>query len=301
MLAYSGWLVHKDQSLPDTRSRINTLLRALGFVLTLVTSCGLATLHWSGAGLPNSAGGVLGELVGQRQCPGFEFSRRDAAVAGVVAGRRGVVPRRVVVSGHGQARRLGVERDRMGPQPDGAAARTRLRSAAQAGAPGSGARRAEESGQPAAAANRGAGAPAAKERSRRTRAPGAAVRRAEVERIAGVVAARRARRARAVLLRRGVGGDVAPGGNQAARFRHRGRGRGGAAGPGDHALRVAARTRRQGQPDQQSCQGSGARAVGDQRARGRSHSRQIGGGFGNTQREARDRDLGRNHQIQALR
>jgi S-DNA-T family DNA segregation ATPase FtsK/SpoIIIE len=73
MLAYAGWLVHKDQSLPDTRSRINTLLRALGFVLTLVTSCGLASLHWSGAGLPNSAGGVLGELAGKGSAHGLSF------------------------------------------------------------------------------------------------------------------------------------------------------------------------------------------------------------------------------------
>ncbi len=73
MLAYAGWLVHKDQSLPDTRSRINTLLRALGFVITLVTSCGLASLHWSGVGLPNSAGGVLGELAGKGSAHGLSF------------------------------------------------------------------------------------------------------------------------------------------------------------------------------------------------------------------------------------
>jgi len=73
MLAYAGWLVHKDQSLPDARSRINTLLRALGFVLTLVTSCGLASLHWSGLGLPNSAGGVLGELAGKGSAHGLSF------------------------------------------------------------------------------------------------------------------------------------------------------------------------------------------------------------------------------------
>src|SRR5277367_7064147 len=48
MLAYAGWLVHKEQALPDARSRINTWLRAAGFAVTLVTSCGLATLHWSG-------------------------------------------------------------------------------------------------------------------------------------------------------------------------------------------------------------------------------------------------------------
>src|ERR1700728_3913304 len=64
MLAYAGWLVHKEQALPDARSRINTMLRGAGFVLTLLSSCGLATLHWSGAGLPNSAGGVLGVLAG---------------------------------------------------------------------------------------------------------------------------------------------------------------------------------------------------------------------------------------------
>jgi S-DNA-T family DNA segregation ATPase FtsK/SpoIIIE len=73
MLAYAGWLVHKDQSLPETRSRINTLLRALGFVLTLVTSCGLASLHWSAAGLPNSAGGVLGDLAGKGSERGLSF------------------------------------------------------------------------------------------------------------------------------------------------------------------------------------------------------------------------------------
>src|SRR6202789_1547624 len=73
MLAYAGWLVHKDHSLPDARSRINTLLRALGFVLTLITSCGLASLHWSGAGLPSSAGGVLGDLAGKGSAHGLSF------------------------------------------------------------------------------------------------------------------------------------------------------------------------------------------------------------------------------------
>ncbi len=73
MLAYAGWLVHKDQLLPETRSRLNTLLRATGFALTLLTSCGLATLHWDGSGLPNSAGGVLGDLVGKGSARGLSF------------------------------------------------------------------------------------------------------------------------------------------------------------------------------------------------------------------------------------
>jgi S-DNA-T family DNA segregation ATPase FtsK/SpoIIIE len=73
MLFYAGWLVHKDHAPPDPRSRINTLLRAAGFLLTLATSCGLATLHWDGSDFPNSAGGVLGELVGGGSATGLRF------------------------------------------------------------------------------------------------------------------------------------------------------------------------------------------------------------------------------------
>ena len=64
MLGYAGFLVHQNPAPGDARSRLNTLLRAGGFVATMLASCGLASLNWSGAGLPNSAGGVLGELVG---------------------------------------------------------------------------------------------------------------------------------------------------------------------------------------------------------------------------------------------
>ena len=73
MMVYAGWLVHKEHALPDVRSRLNTLLRAAGFVLTLGTSCGLATLHWSGSALPNTAGGVLGELAGAGSARGLSF------------------------------------------------------------------------------------------------------------------------------------------------------------------------------------------------------------------------------------
>jgi len=74
MLAYAGWLVHKEQAFPEARARINTWLRAAGFALTLVTSCGLATLHWNGAELPNTAGGVLGSLVGGDSAHGLEHA-----------------------------------------------------------------------------------------------------------------------------------------------------------------------------------------------------------------------------------
>jgi S-DNA-T family DNA segregation ATPase FtsK/SpoIIIE len=73
MLAYAGWLVHKNQALPEVRSRANSLLRSAGFVLTLFTSCGLATLHWNGAGFPDTAGGVLGALIGQGSAKGLSL------------------------------------------------------------------------------------------------------------------------------------------------------------------------------------------------------------------------------------
>src|SRR6202142_635140 len=73
MLAYAGWLVHKNQGVGDARSRLNTVLRASGFVLTVVTSCGLATLHWDSSGLRHTAGGVLGDLVGTGAAHGLSF------------------------------------------------------------------------------------------------------------------------------------------------------------------------------------------------------------------------------------
>ena len=49
------------------------MLRASGFLLTLAASCGLATLHFSGAGMPHSAGGVLGDLVGNGLAGALSF------------------------------------------------------------------------------------------------------------------------------------------------------------------------------------------------------------------------------------
>jgi len=83
LLAYAGWLVHKEHAMPDVRSRINTLLRAVGFVLTLLTSCGLATLHWSRSHFPNSAGGALGVIVGDGSAAGLSFLGATVLLLGV--------------------------------------------------------------------------------------------------------------------------------------------------------------------------------------------------------------------------
>jgi S-DNA-T family DNA segregation ATPase FtsK/SpoIIIE len=57
----------------EQASRANTLVRVAGFVLLLVASCGLATLHWSDAGMPHTAGGAIGDTVGRGLQSGLEF------------------------------------------------------------------------------------------------------------------------------------------------------------------------------------------------------------------------------------
>lgn len=67
MVAYSGWLLFQDrfnQAPFDWRS---FSIRAGGFLLTLVSGCGLATIHDTSVAslLPVNAGGILGDVVGQ--------------------------------------------------------------------------------------------------------------------------------------------------------------------------------------------------------------------------------------------
>src|SRR5690606_5965627 len=47
--------------------------RGIGFLLTLATSCGLASLHFTIDSYPSSAGGVLGSLVGEGLEAGLSF------------------------------------------------------------------------------------------------------------------------------------------------------------------------------------------------------------------------------------
>jgi S-DNA-T family DNA segregation ATPase FtsK/SpoIIIE len=53
-------------------SRVNTLVRTGGFLLVLVASCALATLHWQPGAL-QSAGGVVGSVVGSNLAAGLDF------------------------------------------------------------------------------------------------------------------------------------------------------------------------------------------------------------------------------------
>ncbi len=64
MVAYSGWLLYRGGPDPDTMDYRTLGLRWAGFLLTLAAGCGLATLHFHSSFLPDTAGGILGNLVG---------------------------------------------------------------------------------------------------------------------------------------------------------------------------------------------------------------------------------------------
>jgi DNA segregation ATPase FtsK/SpoIIIE, S-DNA-T family len=57
----------------EVTTRANTAVRIGGFVLVLVASCALTTLHWQPGSLRQSAGGVIGTLVGGGLAAGLDF------------------------------------------------------------------------------------------------------------------------------------------------------------------------------------------------------------------------------------
>ncbi|MDJ0813255.1 MAG: DNA translocase FtsK 4TM domain-containing protein [Woeseiaceae bacterium] len=65
MVFYLGWMLYREQKTQQMLTRMDYTLRISGFVATLVTSCALATLHFSPAGFRNTAGGVIGQVVGE--------------------------------------------------------------------------------------------------------------------------------------------------------------------------------------------------------------------------------------------
>ncbi len=64
MLAFAGWLLFRAKYGREPVTRTTVLFRGAGFLLTLATSAGLATLHFAAPELRYTAGGILGDLVG---------------------------------------------------------------------------------------------------------------------------------------------------------------------------------------------------------------------------------------------
>ena len=66
MVFYVGWMLYREQKTQIELTRIDFLLRFGGFLATLTASCALSTLHFSSAGFNESAGGILGQIVGHQ-------------------------------------------------------------------------------------------------------------------------------------------------------------------------------------------------------------------------------------------
>jgi DNA segregation ATPase FtsK/SpoIIIE, S-DNA-T family len=73
VLAFLCWSLLRNRGKSESGSRANTVVRASGFVLVLVASCALATLHWDAGVLRQTAGGVVGGLIGQGLASGLNF------------------------------------------------------------------------------------------------------------------------------------------------------------------------------------------------------------------------------------
>jgi len=64
IILYSGWSAYRDLKSQNLFDRGDLFMRVAGFILMLITSCALSTLHFSGEGYRESAGGILGQVVG---------------------------------------------------------------------------------------------------------------------------------------------------------------------------------------------------------------------------------------------
>ena len=65
MVFYLGWMLYREQKTQQAITKLDYSLRIGGFLATLVTSCALATLHFSPVGFRESAGGIVGRVVGE--------------------------------------------------------------------------------------------------------------------------------------------------------------------------------------------------------------------------------------------
>jgi S-DNA-T family DNA segregation ATPase FtsK/SpoIIIE len=71
MVMLAGWIIFNARTSPEPIDRTLMMTRTGGFLLTLASSCALATLHFDADGLPASAGGGFGELLGRGLAAGL--------------------------------------------------------------------------------------------------------------------------------------------------------------------------------------------------------------------------------------
>ncbi len=69
-LLYVAWRLFQDGS-DDEDTWLDTIIKSLGFVASLLTGCGLSHLNAATGGMPFSGGGIIGDVVGTSVFSGF--------------------------------------------------------------------------------------------------------------------------------------------------------------------------------------------------------------------------------------
>ncbi len=64
MVFFFGWMLYREQKTQIELTKLDFGLRFAGFVATLATSCALSTLHFSPLGFNETAGGIIGQALG---------------------------------------------------------------------------------------------------------------------------------------------------------------------------------------------------------------------------------------------
>ena len=64
IVLYFGLSVYRESRHQENHNRGDLFMRISGFILLLITSCALSTLHFSGEFYRESAGGILGQVIG---------------------------------------------------------------------------------------------------------------------------------------------------------------------------------------------------------------------------------------------
>ena len=64
MVFFFGWMLYREQKTQIELTKLDFSLRLGGFLATLATSCALSTLHFSAVGFNETAGGIIGQALG---------------------------------------------------------------------------------------------------------------------------------------------------------------------------------------------------------------------------------------------
>jgi DNA segregation ATPase FtsK/SpoIIIE, S-DNA-T family len=72
-LGVGAWLTMRNRANIEPASRLNLIVKLMGFTVLMISSCALAALHWGAGALPEGAGGVIGKAVGQAASNGLEL------------------------------------------------------------------------------------------------------------------------------------------------------------------------------------------------------------------------------------